>query len=215
MLGFTPCYHMVAVEAHRAGDWIKAISGEVDWDVVFDGYRATVDYPGCLYWRELAERYPEAKVLLSVRDPDAWFDSTQATIFSPQMRQMFSSSPVGVFLDKTVWAHYGDRIDDRAFMTGEFERHVAEVERSIPPERLLVYRVGEGWDRLCEFLGVPVPTSPFPRTNSREEMTAAREERGRALGGGPVDPEQMRAYAKERIEALRADHGVAVPEEKE
>ncbi len=213
ILGFGPCYHMIEVmaEPSRPADWLKAAAGDLDWDVVFAGYRATVDYPGCTYWRELAERYPSAKVLLSVRDPDDWFESTQATVFSPLMRQRIKGTGAEAFFEETVWRHYGDRIDDRGFMTAAFERHAAEVERALPAERLLVYRVGEGWDRLCEFLGVPVPETPFPRTNSRAEITAMAEARDRAAAaaGGQLNLQEMSAHAKRRIEALRASQGQA------
>ena len=209
MLGLGPCYHMIEVMAHsqRPNDWIQAANGQLDWDAVFDGYGSTVDYPGCTFWRELAQRYPTAKVLLSVRDANEWFDSTQATIFSPQMRQQLSRSPVAPFFDKAVWGAYGDRIHDREFMVGEFERHAAEVQRSIPKERLLVYRLGDGWKPLCDFLGVAVPDAPFPRTNSRDELAAMIAERAKAAGpDGSIDMQHMSRHAKSRIDKLATTH---------
>ena len=76
------------------------------------------------------------------------------------------------FIRKTAWSKFGDKIHDRDFMVNAFNTHNAEVERSIPKDRLLVYEVKEGWEPLCRFLNVPVPSTPFPRRNSREEMQA-------------------------------------------
>src|SRR5262245_36416122 len=83
-IGYGPCYHMVEVmlEPENVGHWIRAANGNPDWETIFKGFVSTVDFPGCTYWRELSQLYPEAKVLLSVRDPQTWFESTQATIFS-------------------------------------------------------------------------------------------------------------------------------------
>lgn len=179
-LGFGPCYHMTELLMHpdHAPGWVRAADGHPDWEGIFCGYAATVDYPGCTFWRELAQLYPSAKVLLSVRDPDQWFESTQATIFNDASSATLNASPLREFFEKTVWRDCRDRIHDRAFMVELFRRHNAEVERIIPPERLLIFNVTQGWEPLCEFLGAPIPDQPFPRTNSRveyAERSAARQ----------------------------------------
>jgi hypothetical protein len=174
ILGVGPCHHMVEVLGHpeTMALWIEAGAGRPDWEAIFTGYRSVVDYPGARYWREIAAHYPAAKVIHSVRDPDKWFESTQATIFS-------ADSPAnrpGPFRD--FFESFGGEIiphlHDRSFMTDYFRRHTEEVKRSIPPERLLVYEVGEGWAPLCEFLNLPVPDAPFPSENSRAEFIARR-----------------------------------------
>jgi hypothetical protein len=174
ILGLKPCHHMVEVWANPAsiGDWLEAANGRPNWQKIFDGFRATVDYPGCHFWRELNTAYSQAKAVLTVRDPGDWFDSTQTTIFSPRMRDRVGDSPAAEFLQKTVWNNFGSHLHDRAYMIEAFERHSAEVRRTIPRERLLVLDVKQGWEPLCEFLGVPVPSKPFPRLNSREELGA-------------------------------------------
>ena len=174
ILGFKPCYHMVEVWANPQcmRGWVEAADGQPDWETLFAGYRATVDYPGCHFWRELTSAYPQAKVVLTVRDPESWFESTQTTIFSPRMRARVGESPAAEFLDKTVWGEFGSGLHDRDHMLAAFERHNAEVRRAIPPERLLVLDVKEGWQPLCEFLRVPIPSKPFPRLNSRDELGA-------------------------------------------
>jgi len=198
-VGLGPCYHMVEVmmnpESVRL--WMDATNGNADWDAVFKNYASTVDYPGCTFWRQLAEKYPQAKVLLSVRDADQWFESTQATIFSPASIQRLGASPMGEFARRTVWSAFGDRIHDRDFMVEAFKRHNAEVERAIPKDRLLVYEVAQGWEPLCKFLDIPVPNTPFPRVNSREEMTAMMA----SHSGG--DPNKPMDFAKLQ-ETLRA-----------
>jgi hypothetical protein len=172
ILGLGPCHHMVEVFAHpeSAKLWIEAGAGRPDWDAIFAGYHSMVDYPGAHYWRQIAAHYPNAKVLHSVRDPDRWFESTQATIFASEG----PTSRPGPFSEffATFMRDFGANLHDRAFMTDYFRRHTENVIRTIPPERLLVYEVGQGWAPLCEFLSVPIPEAPFPSENSRAEFIA-------------------------------------------
>jgi len=205
-LGFRNCHHMIEVWANlpSIGDWLEAADGRPDWEKIFAGFQATVDYPGCHFWRELTAAYPKAKVLLTVRDPNDWFESTQATVFSPHMRGQMGDSPARTFVEKTVWNEFGSNIDNRDYMVKAFERHTAEVKRAIPKDRLLVFEVAQGWQPLCEFLGVPVPSKPFPRLNSRGElaaMIAATRAQGEKPDRGPVD--HMAANAKEYLAQLR------------
>jgi Sulfotransferase domain len=204
-LGFGPCYHMTELFMHptHAALWERAADGHPDWETLLSGYASTVDYPGCTFWRDLARSYPEAKVLLTVRDAHAWFDSTQQTIFSERnIQSIQGGSPLKEFFDKTVLRGFGDRIHDREFMIDHFARHNAEVERTIARERLLVYEAKQGWDPLCAFLGVPVPGQPFPHVNSREEYTRLHSEepaRGREAFGS----DEMRKRMRERLAQLR------------
>lgn len=188
-LGFGPCYHMFEVlrEPDRATRWIDAGDGEpVDWDEVFAGYRSTVDWPGASYWRELSEQYPEAKVILTVRDPDRWFDSAASTVFRlqylvqrplgrPIRRLVPLLSPgLGRFLDMNDRAIrdrvFGGRYPGRAGAVAAFDAHNEEVRTTVPADRLLVYDVAQGWGPLCSFLGVPVPDVPFPQANDSDDF---------------------------------------------
>jgi hypothetical protein len=176
ILGFGPCHHMVEVFANpQTMDlWIAAGAGRADWDAIFAGYASMVDYPGAHYWREIAAHYPDAKVLHTVRDPDKWFDSTQATIFAPR-GPASQSDGVTSLQDRFFGSFMGPmraHLDDRAFMTDHFRKHTEAVKAAIAPERLLVYEVGEGWNRLCAFLGVPVPDEPYPSENSTADFQA-------------------------------------------
>jgi hypothetical protein len=172
MLGFGPCHHMVEVFAHPESMalWIEAGAGRPDWDRVFAGYTSMVDYPGARYWREIAAYYPDARVLHTVRDPDEWFDSTQATIFSPDSPAN-RPGPAAAFFESFM-GDFREHLHDRAFMTDYFRRHTEDVKKAIPPERLLVYEAGQGWAPLCEFLGVAVPDQPYPSENSSAEFIA-------------------------------------------
>jgi len=163
---------MVEVFAHPESMalWIEAGAGHPDWDAIFAGYQSMVDYPGAHYWREIAAYYPDAKVLHSVRDPDRWFESTQATIFAPDALST-RAGPMSEFFHSFT-GELREDLHDRAFMTDHFRRHTEEIMQTISPERLLVYEVGQGWAPLCAFLEVPVPDQPFPSENSRAEFIA-------------------------------------------
>ena len=200
-IGYGPCHHMteVLLAPETIGLWMRAAAGEPLWDDVYKGFASTVDFPGCTFWRQLSEFYPQARVLLSVRDPEKWFESTQATIFSDQAIARLSATPMAGFMDKVAWGVFTrERIHDREFMIEAFKRHNAEVERTIPRERLLVYDVAQGWEPLCRFLGVPVPDAPFPRTNSREEMAAMMAAHAAESGGG-FDFKRMQESLKRRL----------------
>jgi hypothetical protein len=67
---------------------------------------------------------------------------------------------------------FDNRFEDKAHTIGVFNRHVQEVREAIAPERLLVFDVREGWEPLCRFLGVPVPSEPFPRLNDTASTQA-------------------------------------------
>jgi hypothetical protein len=184
-LGFAPCYHMVEVFKNpQAPDWWYEAAQDpahADWGKIFAGYVATVDWPNATYYKELADAYPDAKVILTERDPDDWFDSTQATIFAQDFGgPEKADQPFPRMVRKVVAELFDGRLHDRAHCIAVFKAHNARVREVIPPERLLVYEVAEGWAPLCGFLGVAVPDGPMPKVNSREEF-AARV----AGGGGP------------------------------
>ncbi|MFN3231016.1 MAG: sulfotransferase family protein [Alphaproteobacteria bacterium] len=187
-IGFGPCYHMLEVVGNEgaADHWYRAACGDaVDWDVVFQGYEATVDWPACNFYRELADQYPDAKVLLSVRDPERWYQSCQDTVFAT-MKADYSQAPppmqaqMRMVRKLIVENTFGGDLDDKANVLTVFDRHVEEVKDTIPADRLLVYEVREGWAPLCQFLGVDVPDGRFPRVNTTMEFQARIAEACRA-----------------------------------
>ena len=184
MLGYGPVYHMVNVLADLslAPQWAAAFDGKPNWDEIFAGHQASVDWPGSFFWRDLVEYYPDAKVLLSVRSGESWANSMKNTIW-------------GIYFDDVLMRHLSDArasIDPgwRDFtklmkamlhksgligdLTGPFnasvaaaamERHNQEVREAVPASRLLEWKPADGWEPLCEFLEVPVPQSPIPHIN--------------------------------------------------
>ena len=196
-LGFGPCYHMseVLLVAGRLKQWMRAADGAPDWDATFDGYQATVDWPAATYWRELADYYPDAKVILSTRDPEKWFESTQETILSPRMWSLMKDTPFGEMGARTINALFDHDIHDHDTLIRVFKEHEEKVKAAIPPERLLVFAAKDGWAPLCDFLGVPVPDEPYPRVNSKEEMQQFNAlldtDAGRAMMEGEGMPPEM------------------------
>lgn len=173
-LGFGPCYHMMEVFRlpYAPNQWLRAAQGEqMDWEAVFAGFNATVDWPACDFYRELAELYPEAKVILSVRDAQGWFESTQATIFRRENHQGAPAEWLEMF-DALIGKKFDGRLHDRDHCIAVYEAHNDEVARTISPDRLLIYEPGQGWDPLCRFLNVPEPDAPYPKVNSTEEFQA-------------------------------------------
>ena len=180
------CYHMSECFGNPANPplWLEAAHGRPDWDAIFKDYVATVDYPACGFWRQLADRYPEAKVLLTVRDPDRWFESTRETILSEGIRELVAMTPDQAFFNEAVFKDYVGHFGDRAFITDYFRRHNEAVIAAIPKERLLVYEVEQGWGPLCAFLGLPEPATPFPHVNTRTDFEAMMAGMRQMLAGG-------------------------------
>lgn len=176
-LGFGPCYHMVEVFKNPQAPrwWIEAADGRPDWERIFEGYVSTVDWPNATFYAELADHYPEAKVILTEREPEAWFRSTQATIFADSA--MPPAAEFGEMNEKVIRRLFDGRMHDHDHVIDVYLRHNAEVRRRIPASRLLVYDVAQGWEPLCAFLAVEVPEMPMPRVNSTEEFQAARAAR--------------------------------------
>jgi hypothetical protein len=177
-LGFDKCYHMAEVFEHpeHVPIWHAAARGKsVDWDTVFEGYQASVDWPSCNFWQEQMARYPDAKVVLSERDPERWYESVMNTIYPMSMPQRHSEDPVkkswGLMAYDLVWqGTFGGRVEDKDHAIGVYKAHNRKVRETVPAERLLVHESKMGWGPLCEFLECPVPEDEYPRSNSTEEF---------------------------------------------
>jgi len=170
-----PCHHMVEVLADptQTAGWIDAIEGRpVDWSTMPPGYVSLVDWPGCSFWPELSSANPDALVLLSVRDPESWYRSASNTIFKafeagpPEMEPWMNAVRV-LLRDR-----FSDSVDDPGAMMDAFERHNSAVRRAIPASRLLEWTPGDGWEPICDRLGLDVPADPFPKVNTTDEFRA-------------------------------------------
>ncbi len=188
-LGLGPCYHMMEVFSHpdHSEKWTKLAKGEVtDWSPILSGYTSVVDWPTTYFYRQFAEAYPKAKVILTERDPKVWYKSTSSTIF-PQVKNNLSGQTTDPLrLAQAEMANYivfektfgGDLGEENAIAV--YKRHNESVRHVIPKDRLLVYSGEQGWGPLCAFLGVPVPSTPYPKTNTTEEFQARTAQRAAA-----------------------------------
>ena len=178
-LGFGPCDHMVENFEHpeRFGLWDETLrrktTGEpIDWRPLLAGFQAIVDWPGAYFWEELATAHPDAKVILTVRDLERWYDSMQATVFT------LGGDAIAAVTKDIVFARtFNGRLGDRRHCQAVFAQHNDAVQETIAPDRLLVFNVKQGWEPLCTFLDVPVPEDePFPHVNDTAAFQAAVHE---------------------------------------
>ncbi|MEX0339182.1 MAG: sulfotransferase family protein [Arenibacterium sp.] len=184
MLGYGPCYHMYEVlpDQERYMTWQGIYDGRItpDWDVLFDGFRATVDWPAAHYWRELADHFPKAKILLTNRDPESWYASMDKTILT-FMRDLEVTEGMAPRIRRDVFA---DIAHDRDHIIAVYKRNVEAVQKAFGPERLLTYELGSGWAPLCQFLGVETPAEPYPSGNDSTDFHVKNEEMSRQRENG-------------------------------
>jgi Sulfotransferase domain len=184
-LGFGPSFHMIDVarQPELLPGWQAAVDGEdVDWRQLLDGWGSTVDWPACTFWEQIWRQFPDAKVLLSVRDPEAWYASCQKSIHASAQAAVKGEleggsvdvSPAAMkMINGLIWnGTFEGRFDDKDFAIDVFNRHNEDVKSKVPADKLLVYEIGEGWDPLCEFLDVPVPDAPMPHLNDATSFRA-------------------------------------------
>lgn len=191
-LGFDKCYHMMTLDQDKDEDlaWLALSRGEnVDFDVLFQGYQASVDWPSCNFWREQMAAYPEAKVILSERDPQRWYESVMNTIYPASAAMKDVQDPLmqrrSRMVFELIWDGLFDgRMSDRDHVIDVYLKHNQQVKDEVPPEKLLVFESSIGWEPLCEFLEVPVPETPYPRTNSTEDFATLMAGNRAKLEGG-------------------------------
>ncbi|TKB11944.1 MAG: sulfotransferase family protein [Mesorhizobium sp.] len=173
MLGFGPCHHMSEVMAHEEQKrlWRALAKGAApDWGKLFAGYISCVDWPSAHYWRELIQAYPLARVILTWRSPESWWESFAKTIL-PAISDSQDRESLGIALIKKQV--FGGRPQDRAHAIAVYEANVEAVLKTVPAGRLLIHKLGDGWEPLCAHLGVPVPAEPYPNRNTTKEFRTA------------------------------------------
>ena len=183
-LGFGPCYHMVEAVHHpqHMAPWRAAAAGRpVDWTALFAGYQATVDWPACNYWRQQIDTFPNAKVILTERNPELWHASIMNTIYPSSERARSKARQEGdelalersAMIYEVIWdGVFAGRMDDKDHVIRCYLAHNQRVKEAVPAERLLVFDSSAGWAPLCGFLGVAQPTQPYPNVNSTKEFRA-------------------------------------------
>ncbi len=180
-LGFSKTHHMKEVLAspRQMRLWHAVATGQQpQWDAIFDGYQASVDFPSASYWRELVTHYPDAKVVLSVRDPDSWYRSANETIHAvstamPQwIGRLVPLARLQIeMVNAAVWQRvFHGRFTDRTYAIEIFNAHIAAVRKEVPEDRLLVFEAAQGWAPLCAFLGCPIPDAPYPHLNDTQQF---------------------------------------------
>lgn len=225
-LGLGPCYHMVEVLEHpeHLKYWVAAARGEsINWEDIFQEYQATMDWPGCVFYETLMHAYPDARVLLTVRDPERWYESASNTImqqiggrrtvgmiffsvllsiirlFSPSLRHLRLMQ--GAIIARGT---FGGKFLNKRHTITVFQQHIEAVKRQVPPEKLLVYEVKEGWEPLCSFLGVEVPRDkPFPHLNDRASFGTIDMQRIRRRPFGMRLLTLMRAWRRHSLSRSR------------
>jgi len=185
-LGYDKCYHMLEVYGNpgHTDVWLQAAQGQMpDWNALFAGYQATVDWPSCNFWQAQMQTYPDAKVILTRRDPQQWYTSVMNTIWPATQASMARGAPAArqgaEMACALIWdGIFAGRMDDRDWVIECYEAHNAKVIDTVPPERLLIYEPGQGWAPLCAFLDVAIPDEPYPRVNSTDEFRARHTQAG-------------------------------------
>lgn len=197
-LGYNKTYHMRELIQHpeQIIFWEQLEKGEdPDWEKLFEGYKATVDFPGCIFYKQIMAKYPAAKVILTTRNADTWWQSAHDTIFAasqdstsrvmlkvlgvfiPKLRNM---SRVFSFARRIIWEKmYEEKFLNKEFAKSVFRKFNEDVVAYVPKEKLLVFEIKDGWKPLCKFLDVDVPNEPFPRVNDTEEFNNRRKFFGR------------------------------------
>lgn len=186
-LGAGPCFHMIDLIVGEDRDalipkWVDVADGAPDWQDVFDGFEATVDWPAAARWREICDAFPDASVLLNVREFEPWYKSMENTIRAakvtpPEDLQQDANRPppnplLWQVIDRLIWeGDFQGRFEDKDWVREMYDARIAEIKATIAPERLTVWELGvDGWEPLAAMLGVEVPDEPFPRLHDTAEF---------------------------------------------
>ncbi|ADB49387.1 sulfotransferase family protein [Conexibacter woesei] len=187
-LGAGPCFHMIdlIMGERKVRDlpyWVRIADGEpVDWNEVFDGWNATVDWPAASKWRELVAAFPDAPVLLNVREFDGWYASCANTIravklaaqageLEPDANREEPAPELWGVIERLIWeGDFQGRFEDRAWMRTMYDERIEEIRATVPAERLTVWSIGDGWQPLADMLGVAAPPTPFPRLHDTNDF---------------------------------------------
>ena len=178
-LGFGPCLHMIDMlsgNPEMSDAFREAYDGKpTDWEALVEGWESCMDWPTCSFYKQFIETFPDAKVILNVRDPEGWYKSCYNTIYqvavvAPPPFEI-ASRPPNKMLKRVIWE--GDlqgKFGDKATALEILEQWNQEVRDTVPAEKLLEFAVTDGWEPLCKFLEVDVPDEPFPHLNDTQSF---------------------------------------------
>ena len=167
------CHHMIECfdRPDQIAGFTAAVNGEsVDWNALMADFTAIVDFPGSLFWREIAAANPEAPILLSTRDAEGWYTSASNTIFLSMDSAPPEMQPWMQTVKRMLHDRFSDDFENKDAMIAAYEAHNAAVRAEVPPERLIEWTATDGWGPICAALNVPVPDKPFPVTNTTKEF---------------------------------------------
>lgn len=167
------CYHMIEVFGNpdHVPMWHQAALGQMpDWEELFAGYGAAVDWPAAAFWEEQSEAFPDALILLSTRDSAGWWRSCDSTIFQVFRKADDTMPAEWTAMVTELFGKFAGGTLDEASAISAYERHNAHVRATAPADRLLEWHPGDGWEPICGALGVPVPDEPFPHVNTTAEF---------------------------------------------
>ena len=179
ILGFGPCHHMreLVKNPEHKQHWRDMVAGgPADWDLLLGQYGSCVDWPSAHYWPQLVEAFPDARVLLTWRTAESWWESYEKTILRVvEADTETEESAPGSQLMRRI---FSGRPGDRDLCIAVYEANVAAVKAQVPADRLLVHELGDGWEPLCAHLGVPVPDQPYPHANTTGDFVRLVREMG-------------------------------------
>jgi hypothetical protein len=192
-LGFGQCYTFFTLFSRPADvqGWLDAYAGNPpDWKEFFKEFESTVDWPACDFFDQHMTQWPDAPVVLTVREPEGWYKSMVNTIWAVHQAGIEAgmgpdTDPMAKLRDVMMWeGAFDGKFLDKDYAISFFHRHIERVKATVPAEKLLVFDVKQGWEPLCNFLRVPVPDRPFPHLNDTEAFNE-RVRQMRAAGGRP------------------------------
>lgn len=172
ILGFGPCHHMheVMPSELQQDQWNRKTLGEdISWEAIYAGFGSAVDWPSAHYWEELMEVYPEAKVILTYRDPESWWASYEKTILQI-LHRIEDSGDLGMAWRIVAEGEFALKHADKDACLSRYAENIMRARTVVPKERYLEMNLGDGWEGLCRFLGVEVPDTPYPSGNTTAEF---------------------------------------------
>ncbi len=188
-LGFSPCYNVLQVSKspEHTALWNNAIDGKkIDWDRLFRDYNSSVEWPTVAFLPQVTQHFHQAKVILTVRESDSWYESAIKTIFNGLELSAYNPDPTkrersGMLRSLILERTFQSRYRDRDFAIRVYEQHNQRVREMVPSNRLLEFNVKNGWKQLSDFLGKTAPDEPFPRLNVREDFLESKPDWAKKL----------------------------------